>query len=425
MLGWYRRRLDVLSVLALILLIIDAARSGERVERLVAIHGPTAIEGPCCRSAEGRSVLATAGRSKTTTGRSGSSLMIFTTAPMRFDKLLLLVIIVRLSLLSLLLLVVKPTNLLLWVGCGRDAQASHCWQSFHAGVMGGPSMSAENGTILLLWMLHRLLVMIRRGEDLLIEQVRLQLLVTLHELVACETVRRTWVRDRQRALIILLLLLYKLLIRGWPMTSLLRGRHQREPRIQSARRRGRCSHLLVRVLPLRKLVVIELLIIVAIDYYLRVTELRDALLKLLLLLLIEHDVVSIDGELAIFAAHVVERNVVLLEAYAASWLLASWVGCIVTGRDHELRLVVLVAGNFHGRLVYYWTLNVELLDVAALDLVDVQRDIIIGMVQRGRILRSALDEDLVVADFFLLTWLAYIAALLLFFHAVDGDAPQG
>ena len=120
-----------------------------------------------------------------------------------------------------------------------------------------------------------------------------------------------------------------------------------------------------------------------------------------------------------------ERSLVLLEAYAASWLLASWVGCVVAGRNHELRLVVLVAGSFHGRLVYYWTLNVELLDVAALDLVDVQRDIIIGMVQRGRILRSALDEDLVVADFFLLTWLAYIAALLLFFHAINGDAPQG
>ena len=269
MLGWYRRLLDVLPVLALVLLIIDAARSGERVERLVAIHGPAAIEGPCCRSAEGRSVLATAGRSETTTGRRGSSLMIFTTSPMRFDKLLLLlVIIVRLSLLSLRLLAVKPTNLLLWIGCGGDAQASHCRQGFHAGVMGGPSMSAENGTILLLWMLHRLLVVIRRGEDLLIEQVRLQLLVTLHELVARETVRRTWVRDRERALIILLLLLNKLLIRGWPMTSLLRGWHQREPRIQSAHRRRRCSHLLVRVLPLRKLVVIELLIIVAFDYYL-------------------------------------------------------------------------------------------------------------------------------------------------------------
>ena len=269
MLGWYWRLLDVLSVLALVLLIIDAARSGERVERLVAIHGPAAIEGPCCRCAEGRSVLATAGRSETTTGRSGSSLMIFTTSSMRFDKLLLLlVIIVRLSLLSLRLLAVKPTNLLLWIGCGGDAQASHCRQGFHAGVMGGSSMSAENRTILLLWMLHHLLVMIRLGEDLLIEQVRLQLFVTLDELVARETARRTWVRDRQRALIILLLLLYKLLIRGWPMTSLLRGRHQREPRIQSARRRGRCSHLLVRVLPLRKLVVIELLIIVAFDYYL-------------------------------------------------------------------------------------------------------------------------------------------------------------
>ena len=85
MLGWYRRLLDVLPVLALVLLIIDAARSGERVERLVAIHGPVAIEGPCRRSAEGRSVLATAGRSETTTGRRGSSLMIFTTSPMRFD----------------------------------------------------------------------------------------------------------------------------------------------------------------------------------------------------------------------------------------------------------------------------------------------------------------------------------------------------
>ena len=82
----------------------------------------------------------------------------------------------------------------------------------------------------------------------------------------------------------------------------------------------------------------------------------------------------------------VKRNLVLLEAHSANWLLASWVGCIVAGRDHELRLVVLVAGNFHGGLVYYWTFNAELLDVAALDLLDVQRDIIIGMVQRGRIL---------------------------------------
>ena len=68
----------------------------------------------------------------------------------------------------------------------------------------------------------------------------------------------------------------------------------------------------------------------------------------------------------------VEWSLVLLEAYAASWLLASWVGYVVAGRNHELRLVVLVAGSFHGRLVYYWTFNVELLDVAALDLVDVQ-----------------------------------------------------
>ena len=273
MLAWYRRLLDELNVLALILLFINATRSRERVERLVAIHGPIAIEGTCCRSAEGRIVLATACRSKTTSSRSNSSLVIFTTPPMRFDKLLLLlVIIVRLSLLSLLL-AVKSTNLLLWIGCSRDAQASHCRQGFHAGVMGGSSMSAENRTILLLWMLHHLLVMIRLGEDLLIEQVRLQLFVTLDELVACETARRTWVRDRQRALIILLLLLYKLLIRGWPMTSLLRGRHQREPRVQSARRRGSRSHLLVRVLPLRKLVMIGLLIIVAFDYYLRVTEL--------------------------------------------------------------------------------------------------------------------------------------------------------
>ena len=51
--------------------------------------------------------------------------------------------------------------------------------------------------------------------------------------------------------------------------------------------------------------VILLLIIVAIDYYLRVTELGDALLKLLLLrLLIEHNVVPVDGELAVIAAHV-------------------------------------------------------------------------------------------------------------------------
>ena len=68
----------------------------------------------------------------------------------------------------------------------------------------------------------------------------------------------------------------------------------------------------------------------------------------------------------------VEWSLALLEAYAASWLLARWVGCVVTGRHHELRLVVLVAGSFHGGLVYYWTLNVELLNVAALDLVDVQ-----------------------------------------------------
>ena len=165
-------------------------------------------------------------------------------------------------------------------------------------------MSAENRTILLLRM-HHLLIMIGRGENLLIEQVRLQLLVTFHELVASETIRRTWVRDRQRALIILLLLLHKLLIRGRPMASLLRGRHQREPRIQTARRRGRRSHLFVWILPLGKLVVILLLIIVAIDYYLRVTELGDALLKLLLLrLLIEHNVVPVDGELAVIAAHV-------------------------------------------------------------------------------------------------------------------------
>ena len=43
---------------------------------------------------------------------------------------------------------------------------------------------------------------------------------------------------------------------------------------------------------------------------------------------------------------------------------------------------MLVAGNFHGGLVYDWTLYVELLDVFALDLVDVKRDIIVRMVQR-------------------------------------------
>ena len=127
--------------------------------------------------------------------------MIFATAPVRFDKLLLVlvgVIIVRLSLLCLLLLVVKPTDLFTRVGCSRDAQTNHCWQGIHASVVGGPSMSAENGTILLLWMLlHRLFVVIRRGKDLLIEQVRLQLFVTLDELVAGETVRGTWVCDRQ------------------------------------------------------------------------------------------------------------------------------------------------------------------------------------------------------------------------------------
>ena len=145
---------------------------------------------------------------------------------MRFDKLLLLlvVIIIHLSLLSLLL-VFKPTYLLLLlidprIGCSRDAQASHRWQGFHACVMGTTPMSAKNRTILLLRM-HHLLIMIGRGENLLIEQVRLQLLVTFHELVASETIRRTWVRDRQRALIILLLLLHKLLIRGRPMASLL------------------------------------------------------------------------------------------------------------------------------------------------------------------------------------------------------------
>ena len=71
-----------------------------------------------------------------------------------------------------------------------------------------------------------------------------------------------------------------------------------------------------------------------------------------------------------------------MEAYATGWLLASCVGCVVASRDHELRLVVLVAGNFHGGLVYDWTLYVELLDVFALDLVDVKRDIIVRMVQR-------------------------------------------
>ena len=90
-------------------------------------------------------------------------------------------------------------------------------------------MSAKDRTILLLWMLlhlHRLLIVIGRGEDLLIEQVRLHFLVALDELVVGEAVRGTWVRDRQRALVILLLLLHKLLIRGWPVAGLLGGRHQ-------------------------------------------------------------------------------------------------------------------------------------------------------------------------------------------------------
>ena len=126
------------------------------------------------------------------------------------------------------------------------------------------------------------------------------------------------------------------------------------------------------------------MIIVSVDYYLRVPELRDTLLKLLLLLLIKYDVVSIYGELAVFAAHMVERSVILLEAYAARRLFAS---CVVTGRDHELRLVVLVVvRNFHRGLVYDWTLHAKLLDVVALDLGDVKRDIIIGIVQHGRVL---------------------------------------
>ena len=48
----HRGRLYVLlSVLALILLFIDATWGGERIERLVAVHGPTAIEGTGCRGA--------------------------------------------------------------------------------------------------------------------------------------------------------------------------------------------------------------------------------------------------------------------------------------------------------------------------------------------------------------------------------------
>ena len=91
------------------------------------------------------------------------------------------------------------------------------------------------------------------------------------------------------------------------------------------------------------------MILLTVNYYLRVTELRDALLKLLLLLLrilIENDVVAVYGELAVFAAHVVVKwSVVLLETHATRWLLAR---CVVAGSDHELRLVVpRVAGDFH------------------------------------------------------------------------------
>ena len=68
------------------------------------------------------------------------------------------------------------------------------------------------------------------------------------------------------------------------------------------------------------------------------------------------------------------------------------------------------------------TLHVELLDVAALYLSDVKRDIIARIVEHGRVLGPALGQDLAMADLFLLTLLAY---LLLLFKAVDGDAPQG
>ena len=84
-------------------------------------------------------------------------------------------------------------------------------------------------------------------------------------------------------------------------------------------------------------------------------------------------------------------------------------------------MVLMVAVLEAARLVDDRALQVELLEVAALDLCDVQRDIVVRVVQRRRVLRSALDQDLP------LVYLLVLLLLLLtgcFFHGVQCDSSQ-